>query len=124
MPSKTQSWSEKCSIDSHRRFLREQRQAYRHCRVSPGRSWLSQARRPTSRLMTADLPTFGNPTTAARTGRGLSPLLARWALMTSPTRPAAPWRRGPARSARQEIQDKLCFAPGYKRHQVVGRTPL
>ena len=37
---------------------------------------------PTSLLMSADLPTFGNPTTAHLTDLGLSPLACRLALIS------------------------------------------
>ena len=47
------------------------------CRVTPGRAALAHCARPISRLISALLPTFGKPTTAARTGRGRSPFSRR-----------------------------------------------
>mmetsp|Transcript_32723 Transcript_32723/g.83019 ORF Transcript_32723/g.83019 Transcript_32723/m.83019 type:complete len:225 (+) Transcript_32723:391-1065(+) len=58
-----------------------------HCsmRVTPGLGADAAARRPTRRLMSADLPMLGNPMTHVRTGRGCRPRLARLALMPSLT---------------------------------------
>ena len=58
-----------------------------HCRwrVTPGRWAEMHCARPSSRLMSALLPTLGKPTTAARTGRGRSPFSSRRALMPSLT---------------------------------------
>ncbi len=39
--------------------------------------------------MSADLPTLGKPITTARTGRGMSPLLRRFALIATLTSSAA-----------------------------------
>jgi len=51
------------------------------CRVTPGVAALLQTRRPANRLMSADLPTLGNPTTATRTDRSASPRFLRLLLM-------------------------------------------
>ena len=58
---------------------------HRSDRVTPGLGALSATRRPSSRLINADLPTFGNPMTTARTGRGLRPRARRFSFMVSET---------------------------------------
>lgn len=58
------------------------------CRVTPGFGADSHARLPTSRLMSADLPTLGNPTTTARTGRGCRPRDSRLRLTLAAARNA------------------------------------
>ncbi len=51
-------------------------------RVTPGLAALSQSRRFNRRFMSADFPTFGNPITHARTGRGLRPRTFRLLLIS------------------------------------------
>mmetsp|Transcript_10562 Transcript_10562/g.20885 ORF Transcript_10562/g.20885 Transcript_10562/m.20885 type:complete len:224 (-) Transcript_10562:195-866(-) len=58
---------------------------HRSDRVTPGRGALSAILRPNKRLMRADLPTLGNPTTTALTGLGRSPRLVRFAFIFSLT---------------------------------------
>mmetsp|Transcript_2840 Transcript_2840/g.17671 ORF Transcript_2840/g.17671 Transcript_2840/m.17671 type:complete len:237 (+) Transcript_2840:569-1279(+) len=66
---------------------------HRNCRVTPGRGALSQYLLPRMRLMSADFPTFGNPTATARTGRGLSPRFFLFVLISVLADAAARTRR-------------------------------
>ena len=50
--------------------------------MTPGFGALSHARRPTRRLMSALLPTFGKPMTQARTALGFRPRAERRALIS------------------------------------------
>ena len=61
----------------------------RRLRVTPARRALSTTFWRTSRLIRADLPTLGNPSIRARTGRGRMPRLWRRALRASPALIAA-----------------------------------
>ena len=65
------------------------RRTQRRLRVTPARRALSTTFWRTRRLIRADLPTFGKPSTRARTARGRMPRLRRRSLRASPARIAA-----------------------------------
>jgi hypothetical protein len=56
---------------------------HRKSLVTPGLGALAHAAFPTSLFINALFPTFGYPTTAARTGRGSNPFAALFAFISS-----------------------------------------
>mmetsp|Transcript_12759 Transcript_12759/g.43196 ORF Transcript_12759/g.43196 Transcript_12759/m.43196 type:complete len:222 (+) Transcript_12759:414-1079(+) len=77
-------------------------------RVTPARFSDRSLARPTSLLIRADLPTFGKPSTHARTARGRRPLRARLAFTWAPARSTARLRASTPLPSRAFTQWKSC----------------